>query len=460
MNHEQSLGRTLSILLLAPLWGACKVTGVDANDPLYNDTQSETAINISRVNGTSFITVAYNTPGVSGWIGYSYWDANVLAWVHKHDLTLPPGWTSRPDPSITTVPGNEQFVYLAALGETTNQLNGVCIWRSTDAARNFSFWQCVKAPDATYDGTALTASADNRIYAATWAADKARIDVYRASSVTQTFSRLSGDPFPGFTVSTHPRLRTEARLTFGAPTPYILWVAAVTRDNQLVVNGYHSLNNVWSTPKVIASNVVTSASDTRDIVLSNGVAIRVGPQFSFDVGYDDVSTAETTLRAGFSRHGSDGRYSVRGVRCVVTGPAQLGTCTEEPGWASDSGGAGASGDQFGPLVAWNGRLGGPNTWVLSYSSRQENPTGSTISFWGGKLRRDQPFSPARVFNPTEACGGGLLWGDYDDMRFLGIGSDGSDVFVRSHTDSSVGAARGCANGGAEGDQHVSLAVVN
>lgn len=419
----------------APLLTACQVTGANpSDDATYHNTQSETSMNVSVTAGTTFVTVGYNQlltdPPFQKrpTFGWSTWDSVGKAWTHHDDYALPDDWNSRTDNAMTSVPGYPQYVYAGFLAFRLSdpaQQTGVCVLKSSDSGVTFQTWGCFKSTRGL-DGVSLAARGGNpaQVYAAMLNFNDQRTEVWSATTTptsSTAFAQVPGDPFPGEKINTHARARMDAFAN--------LWVAAVTQDARLLMNGYNTVSHQWGTVKQIATGVINF--NEPDIRMANDANLSMGPSFSFEIGYGD-QTGISQMRVAYTKKTPDAtlaggfRYYVAVARCN----SFESTCTEL--WSSNG-----VGDRVRPIIAWTGGFLARNTWALSYQSRELDPTGYTVSVWGGTLNENGGFLPAMLVGPEYVCEGGTGFGDYDDMRFLYTDTSNVDHFLRAYTDSHL-----------------------
>src|SRR5262249_45638467 len=152
---------------------------------------------------------------------------------------------------------------------------------------HFAIQSCVSADGDFYDGSSMAAGFgdDQRIFAAFRDVPKNRIDVWASPDGVAPFIRL-GDPFPGMTMISHPRLAYDH--ANGA-----LIVAAIGTNQFIFIN--RLVGNSWQQP-VQASNPTT-----RIDIQVGSQTIRMAYGFSFDVG----SSSQTELENGNVRVNDD-----------------------------------------------------------------------------------------------------------------------------------------------------------
>jgi hypothetical protein len=170
-------------------------------------------------------------------------------------------------------------------------------------------------------------------------------------------------------------------------------------------------------------------------VLMSDRAIRLGPEYDFDIGISETGANE--IRIVFVLKNASGKHYVKAVRCT-TGTM---TCTQPGAWST----ATTGGDQWGPAISYGFHVfTGVPAWELSYYSRQNFSTSNRVELWGAdialngsstmtsyRLETSQVACPdlRDVNHPVTVAG---YWGDYDHMG----GTIG--MSWRGFTDSSHG----------------------
>jgi hypothetical protein len=463
----------LTVLALSGVAATSAALGTVLSTPdqhLWTLGASETAV--SSWDGNRLLTMTFNAddhyglvqyannsrqvyPGAGG-AGFATYDANnkVVKYSDAPMVMRPPsGWSVLwGDPSIVRNRADQTKLYQAQLGVPSSKfpssgmivgsmdsggscgsfLGGACISRSTDGGQTFttSANDCMRritssCPNGTfYDGSDMTSSPEGRVYAAFNDVTRSRIDIYMATSPTGGFARL-----PGFNVTSalHPRLR------YGSDGG--LYVLFEDANNELMLaryNGGSSNSGTWTTHAVEGSSGITNGG--ADVVLSDR-AIRMGPEYDFDVGLDDDGSAQ--IRIVFVLRNGNGKHFIKAVRCT------MGTsisCAQPSAWNTAS----TAGDQWGPAIAFGFHaLTGKVAWYISYYSRQNNANGNTAELWGAEITDPPGTSSLTPFNLESAqipCPDirdlshpntvGGYWGDYDHMA-------GTISFMwRGFTDSS------------------------
>ncbi|MBV8201834.1 MAG: hypothetical protein JOZ15_14520, partial [Acidobacteria bacterium] len=304
-------------------------------------------------------------------------------------------------------------------------LGGACIARSQDGGKTFAIYQCVNNNHDFYDGGSMAAGPNGEIYAAYVDTVTNQIDVWKSPNENGTFAPMP-PPFPSLTIVTHPRLRVDANGD-------TLYVAAQSENGVVFITRF--LGPGWDTPTPASYPIAWYPT----INLSDRI-LRTGPQFSFDVatpsaaGGDEVRTIYTVWDATHSR------YILKGSRC----PLALGTCYDVPLWGtSNDNFTTLQGDQFNPTVsAWQGFIGLPPEWKLTYLSRQEDPGGNTVIVQQGNLAvlpdLVRILVPFKLVNSLLVCPDNRgYWGDYDGLQLVGF-SGTAPTFLDAFTDSSSG----------------------
>jgi hypothetical protein len=453
----------------ALLAGASPVT-----DTTTGPGQAETAINIDQSTGHTIEVVAYNSHDVPPYMEFTATDRTVRtgaslmgysvrvdggAWTHNR---LRPVFTNAwpvfwADPAVSQMPGttNVYFMTLAipgtlwpASGEVhgavTCCVGGAVVARSPDSGQHISnifgipSYQFISNTDPVagrpeavkghaYDGTALQGADGNRMYAAFEDTTTSQIDVWLATGFGATFSRLP-NPFPGKTMSTHPRLRN-----WGAN----VYVAAVDTVGNLWLNLWNASTGSWGLssgqPVLVASGVPGEPT----VTLSNGRAIR-GLGFSFDLGLKetDISLVQARFFYEFSWNGFT---RLQGAVCNVSQTPV--TCWRPANWATP-----LFTNAFAPAVSAAMQRIPPfvfrSQWKVSFQT-DESASGGMVTLAFGNLdlptadgTMSRSFSlPAQA--PCPSVISHAFWGDYDYMAVLDNGTR-TPRFVRPFTDSTGG----------------------
>lgn len=463
----------IAVSIAWPLLAGCggapavDVTGANGQDVTWQRDQSETAVNVSNVPyAKQIITVTYNDdtktektiiygsnsrlvlPGAS-LMGWSNSLDGGTTWSYGGKVAPPNGWPVLwGDPSLATDFLDQRYVFMANLavpaakmpaGGINGPLNpisgaaylgGACIARSQDGGLTFGVAQCVSSNNDFYDGSSLVAAGspyDRSVFAAFRDVDKNRIDVYMSPTPTGQFQQLA-NPFPGIPIGSHPRLRYDA--TTGS-----LYVAALGAiDNKIYVNRY--VSDGWRTP--VVASIQTAGKP--DIQLSDRV-LRTGYQFSFDIGNPSAKGGDDLRFAYTAFDQQSNRYYIRGSYCSSD---LSGGCRDAPEWGTTPGNLSLTGDQFHPYVrAFTGFVNLAPVWKLAYTTREDDPSGNTVSVREGNL--DVLGDGTRVFVPHRLPGGLLVcpdsrgyWGDYNELQFAGIDQNLNPLFMLTFTDSSQG----------------------
>jgi hypothetical protein len=455
------------VLIVASLLAGCgapsgvSVTGANGQDVTWQRDQSETGVNISNVPGPKqIITVTYNDDtNTEKTIIYGANSRQVLqgaslmgwsnsvdggsSWKYGGKVAPPNGWAVLwGDPSLATDFLDQRYVFMANLavpaakmppagidGPLNAYLGGACIARSQDGGLTFSIAQCLSNNNDFYDGSSMVAagsSFDRSVFAAFRDVDQNHIDVWKSPTDTGQFQMLP-NPFPGIPIGSHPRLRFD-------PDSDSLYVAALgVNDNKIYINRY---SNGWGAP-VVASGLPTVGNP--DIQLSDRV-LRTGYQFSFDIGTPSGNGGDDLRFAYTAFDQQSNRFYIRGSYCSWN----LSACHDAPEWGTTPGNLSLAGDQFHPYVrAFRGFFTLAPVWKLAYTTRENDPSGNTLSVRQGNLA--VLADGARVFVPFSLPGGLLVcpdirgyWGDYNELQFAGIDQNGNAQFMLTFTDSSKG----------------------
>ena len=172
------------------------------------------------------------------------------------------------------------------------------------------------------------------------------------------------------------------------------------------------------------------------IQVGNDQAIRTGPQFSFDVGHDEVRFIYTVRL-------NDGDLALATSVCTLDLQDAFG-CNWQPGW-----GTGASlavtnhaGVQFNPVLKWAPSQTG-EYWQVVYQTTDPELPGTVAvrqalldrGTSGQPVFRSEPLVPARQACPSL---GSQYWGDYDDLQQYGRNAIGRPLYVTAFTQSYAG----------------------
>jgi hypothetical protein len=452
------------------------VTGSNPEDPTWNGTQSGTATATARSGETTSFIVTYNDDTDDGKVKYTATDrvvlpgASQLGWSYSLDqgktwkyggkVRPPAGWGALwGDPAIVNSGTNYQRVYISSLaipssklppegwhGYVNDAIGGACVARSDDGGIHFAIHSCLSSNFDFYDGGSMAAAGgltnDQRVFAAYVDVDAARIDVWASPDGLLPFVQL-GNPFPGMTMVSHPRLAYD-RLRGG------LFVAAINgADQRIYIN--RLVGDSWEPPKV------ASLPTSRSTVTVAGQEIRHAYGFSFDVGANSTtelpdgtvqSNADNVRMLYTTRDAETKRLYVRGSACA----SDLAICNDVPKWGTTPGNLNTPGNQFNPTVkAWIGFIGLPPLWKAAYQSTDDSPDGISIKqgnlavlpngspiFLPFDLIGPKPVCPDyREGSPGKAVDG--YWGDYDEMSFAGFDpGTTTPQFLLAFSDSTKG----------------------
>jgi hypothetical protein len=469
-NHASALLKALAIgvvfyiVLLSTGCTGCSskgnpVTGTDG--PTSGAGQSETAISVQGYGDNTIITVTYNDETGNGpkivytstqrtvysgasLMGWSYSADHGDHWTYGGKVTPPSNWPILwGDPAITASRVRPNYVFISNLAVPQTKypsagivstkfgsgfytaLGGACIARSTDTGKTFSFMQCVhRSSYDFYDGGTMAAGQNGEIYAAYVDVSTSQIDVWRSPDENGTFAMLP-DPFPGISIVTHARLRTWLDGS--------LYVAATSSVGDVVINRY--ANGAWGQPRAACNNVMVYPT----INLSDRT-LRTGPQFSFDVASPSINGNDEVRVVCTTRDSQTGRLFLETSACSLN----LSGCINAAGWStSTANSSGYRGDQFNPVLqAFPGFLSIAPVWKLTFLSRENDPSGNTVSVQQGNLAVlpdsqriliEFDLVPGQVICPDNRG----YWGDYDDVQIRGFTTTYPE-FIRSETDSTAG----------------------
>lgn len=394
-------------------------------------------------------------------LGWSYSGDKGRTWTYGGKLAPPAGWSALwGDPAMTTSGAAYNVVFISSLampngkfpaggidgyvtyGSKGAYIGGACIARSTNGGVSFQNYQCVANkesdagdPDAVkghfYDGGSMASTPSGEVFAAYVDVTKGRIDVWRAPTHDGVFERI-GDPFPGMVAATHPRLRAT-------PEGFLYAATTIVNNPGYVVFVNRFRDGAWGKPvQASESAAVYPKVDLGSVVQGSPLAIRTGPQFSFDIGAASEG-GNDAVRFLYTRRSGE-RLFVEGSAC----PFDLRQCFPVPEWRAGSGSAEATAyDAFNPTVsAWRGFIGLPPHWTSSFYSRYGQSVG-TVSLARMNLAyvNGAPLGiPVTLAKNIAVCSDTRgYWGDYDDMLHVGF-DDTTPVFVR-FTTSDLG--KGC-----------------
>jgi len=475
-----------SVLLTALLtWVLCGcassavVTG--GRDATAIGMQSETDATTSFSGGVHRIIVGYNDETGSqatiqygpstrlvlrgaSLMGWSYSEDHGATWKYGGKLAPPPGWAVLwGDPALTTSRTSYGVVFMSNLafpdakfppngqaGFVYDAVGGACLFRSVNGGVSFQFFQCLTdtspvpgKPLASlghfFDGGSLAAGPAGEIYAAYVDTDTSQIVVYRSPNGVSPFAALP-PPFPNLYVGSHPRIRVGpdgvlfamavAKARSGQNPQYLLMAARFT-------------NGVWSVPTAITPAEVYPDVDLGSSLLGSKLALRTGPQFSFDIGARSADR-DDSIRFLVTQRNSRGWLFVRGGICDYG----LSSCGWLNGWAFGADIVSERDvvrlDVFNPsIVAFRGFFGIDPRWQGSFLTRYGNST-TTLNLTRATLGyvNGLPFSiPVDIGRNLPVCSDQRgYWGDYDAHVVAAVNGN-SLRFIRFMTDSSLGCPR-------------------
>lgn len=493
-----ALRRVGALLLTASMMAACTpgapVTGRDDSDPTIRGSQAETA-SISALAGEyPILVVTYNDdtadskvqytqtdrtvfPGAS-LLGWSFSNNGGATWKYGGKVRPPPGIAALwGDPAIVTAKYSPNLVYISALAADTQIVppsgrhggmatSGACIARSTDGGIHFAIFQCFGADRDFYDGATMAAAGgpqDHRIFAAYTDITHNRIDVWQSADGTGPFQRIA-DPFPGKSITGHPRLAYDD--STGALLVAAIAFNPAAGDSRIYMN--RLVGNQWQQPR-LASQPITGI-----VIPVGNQRLRMASGFSFDVGspsyrqFDNRRFANVGALAFFqdairllytTRDSTTLRLYVRGTGCA----RDLSVCNDEPQWGTTPGNFDTRGHQWNPTVkASPSIVGYPAVWKATYQTTDDRS--DRVSIKQGTLTRTPTgaavFQPVPLMTPRIVCpdlrtGSGGYWGDYDEAAHVGRGNGGVPLFLLAFTDSS----RGCVSQKTFSSSHVHVRAV-
>jgi hypothetical protein len=437
------------------------VTGQGSADPTWSAAQSETATNVSVIDGHRRITITYNDatgndatllyspttrtvrPGTS-LLGWSTSDDDGRSWTYGGKVGPPAGWAALwGDPAMAGDTADPRYVFISNLavpsskmpaqgitGSLADAIGGACIARSEDGGRSFAMDQCVSHQSHAYDGGGMVAAGapgDHRVFAAFNDVETLQMDVWESPDDTGTFT-LMPNPFPGMRIASHPRLR------FDRDTDTLYLAAMDYDDSRVYITDYR--DGVWATP--VAATLATAGAPV--VSLSDRLLV-AAYQFSYDIGSPgDLPGSEIRFLYTVSDTVSQ-RLELRGSSCGLDLSEQ---CQDAPEWGTTPGsGVGVTGDQFNPAIRASPSIDGRGSeWKATYTSREHDPEGNTISIEEANLQTlaggGRTFHPADLVKNLLVCSNKVgYYGDYDLLEFLGFRGR-APVFIRPYSDASEG----------------------
>lgn len=489
-SAKRLLRMSQALLLVVILTGCSTINSVTGRDDTTRlSGQSETDAATSFRGGVHRIVVAFNDEtGNQGKIQYDQFTrkvlrgASLMGWSYSEDhgktwkyggkVKPPSGWAVLwGDPAITSSRANYGMVFISNLAFPDSKfpvggvegrvdiafggysvIGGACIARSTDGGVNFQNFQCVSNTDPIpgipvtakghfYDGGSMASSPQGEIFASFVDVDASQIDIWRSPDGNQPFSRLP-PPFPNYYVGSHPRVRVGPDGTLfvmgiikqgssDSKTPYIL-----------AMNRYR--DGKWSVPTFVESNVAVYPNiPFGNSVLGSPLAMRTGPQFSFDIGTSSFDR-DDSIRLLYTKMNQESWYFVRGGICDYN----LKSCGWYENWTFGASSVRPEDSQrldvFNPNVAaFPAFIGISPRWQGSFLTRYGNST-TTLNLTRATLgyANGVPLSiPVDIARDAPVCSDQRgYWGDYDG--FLPVEVDGDSIrFMRFMTDSSGGCTK-------------------
>jgi hypothetical protein len=449
------------------------VTGTTTGTAPY--TQSETAAAVVERPAGRRVVVTFNdltqnpsdqtiqwtpnTPSMPGsrsvlsgasLMGWAYSDDDGIHWTYAgRVLPTIPGWpvlwgdpalTAVPDPSLPVVMMSNLAVPSAEFtsAELVTSVGGACIAKSTDGAQSFALAQCISNTDAPntlghfYDGETMAATPAGAIFVAFDDTDTSQIDVWSAPNYNAPFVRIA-QPFPGMSALTHARLRAAADGSVYVATAILATLSNGQSAPVVYLNRY--VNGAWGTPQQASEAMVASFGsipwiDLHSEVLGSDLNVRMGPQFSFDVGSASAG-GQDAVRLMVTRTDSSGHFFIEGSACA----ADLSGCHVVPEWSVGPTAAdGTLAQAFGPSVRASAarRLGGgpinvpiPGEWLSAYYVVHGNSTTAvqTGHMYLNYLNGTPVGASVELPDLLAVCSddrpsGPDYWGDYNDMVVL------------------------------------------
>lgn len=489
-----------NLLLSAGIVAACSctpgvpVTGRSDDDPTLRGSQAETASTRALAHETPILVVTYNDATPDGKVIFTqtgrtvFPGASLLGWSFSNDggATWKYGGKIKPptefgivalwgDPAIVTAKYSPNLVYISALAADSQIVppggrsgdmatSGACIARSTNGGINFSIFQCFSANRDFYDGASLAtagAPGDHRIFAAYTDTNLRHIDVWQSDDGLTPFHKIA-DPFPGKSVSGHPRMAYDDQT--GALIIAAIAFNPAAGDSRIYMN--RLVANQWQTPKLVSQPI-------------SGISIPVGTQrvrtasaFSFDVGNPSRKKPENSANMASLLPVPDGirllyttrdsatlRFYVRGTACA----RDLSACADEPQWGTTPGNfSNTPGHQWNPTVRASPSVAGAQAvWKATYQTTDDQS--DRVSIKQGTLIRSAfgvaEFLPLPLMTPRIVCpdlrNGGGYWGDYDESANAGVDRNGAQLFLLAFSDSS----RGCVSQKSFSSTHLHVRAV-
>lgn len=437
-----------------------------------SEGQAETAATISVGNGEGMVVVAYNDGTNSGGtitygpdsrtiyhgaslMGWSYSKDKGQTWTYGGKLAPPKGWPVLwGDPAITVDEADHQYVFmsnlaipeakmltksisgsLASTGQDSN-LGGACIARSADGGVTFQTYQCVSnkvknyVPNSElghfYDGGSMASTSAGAIYAAFEDVATEQIDVWSSPDANGKFTMLP-TPFPKeIAIWTHPRLRVNQE-------DGSLYAAAQGTDGVVFINRFSG--GAWGK----AVQATEAGVIYPNVNFGDGLSLRTGPQFSFDIGAASGKEKRDAIRFLYTRRDSNtGRLYVTGSFC----PLSLSQCYLAPEWGTTPGNLNTPGDQFNPNVAaFPGSKTIPPAWKATFLNR-DGVVKNGVTLEQGNLAYlpggQRIYVPFPVLKDKPVCSDNRgFWGDYGAVIYIGIKNHIAQ-FMATISDSSLG----------------------
>jgi hypothetical protein len=477
-NIDDSLVSETRAALLGGANSANTQAITSESDPVFAGRfQSETSMAISTYNGTTMRIVGYNAQDIESYMyydsNYRYVDqyASLMGWSyrsaaagkswnagHVYDFILGSSNLLLGDPSVAAMPRTPNVYLVNLSGNMSAQvavdpldpygdptlgyvMSGGCIARSTDQGQTFDMWKCVPKsatpydPNSAtvYDGSSVVALSDStatkqHIYVAfhNESAASFPIDVWLYTETAGDFSLLS-NPFPNSVIVSHPRLYSSNRYD----KKLKVYVVAVDKSGQLLMNSHDGTNWAWTSPVVVASGV-----ETEPRIPLGGAIIKTAPGgYAFAVGRSEYDNSVEEARFFYSAYASNYKIGLKGARCLLSGTPK---CSSPVEWVTPS-----SAQSFNPAVDAGYNSSNQWDWRVSYYTDNDNVSTGQLKIFHANPKATKNSKGAIVFsfNPKAATAaqtpcpskGKLYWGDYDDMR---ADPAGNGIYYRTFTDST------------------------
>jgi hypothetical protein len=288
-------------------------------------------------------------------------------------------------------------------------LAGACVARSSDFGQNFTMdaaRDCASDEGHFYDGSAVTTTADGKLFAAFNDVDMSEIDVWRSDSPTGAIFQTP-NPFPHKNMFSHPRMVFSR-------VPHLM---AVDEFGQLWMSRY--VSGVWGTPIPIASNVAFH----QPVTLRGGMTLRQANGFDFTV-YQAPNGSGPVVEYVIMQLTPSNKTILRVGRCAA--PQGTWSCQTDPEWVTNP-----DVNSFMPAIASGGfpRQGFIER-LTKITFHRDNGDGIRVALHAATAF-EGPLAATRITGWQTPCPDLRgYWGDYDSMVAA------SDGFHRVFSDST------------------------